>query len=158
MRWMVKLEVAIPEDAEALTAVQKRAFDHEFSLTGETTPPDGYDNVAWQIQQMSDMLYYKITESSEIVGGIIVSILSHVTYHVVRLFVDPIKQGQGFGAEGMLALERLHPNVKRWQLNTPARFIRSQRFYEGLGYRKIRIREMQEYDLTLIDYEKVMLD
>jgi RimJ/RimL family protein N-acetyltransferase len=155
---MAKLEIAVPEDAQALTDIQKRAFAHEFSLTGETSPPDGYDSVVWQVQQMSDMLYYKITENGEIVGGIIVSALSNYTYHIVRLFIDPTKQGQGFGGEAILALERLHPNVKRWQLNTPARFRRSQRFYEGLGYRKIRIREMQEYDLTLIDYEKVMLD
>ena len=77
-------------------------------------------------------------------------------FEVGRIWVDPEYQTQGVGQASMQAMFCLHPDVKKWTLDTPSWVVRNQHFYEKLGF--IRIRETgidpdigwsgTEYELT----------
>lgn len=138
---MIRFERATPDDAPALTAVQKRTFDDDsrrFAGRSSGGPP-GYDSVQWQISMMSKAtVYYKMLADEQIVGGMIVFDQGGGHFHLGRIWIDPALQGQGNGATAMQFIEQTHPQAQRWTLDTPTWATRNHHFYEKMGYAKVR--------------------
>ena len=131
----ISLERAKREDAKQLAAISKRAFDSD-SEVGAPGPggPPGYNSLSSQLRFMKFLDYYKILLDETIVGGIFVSSKRQQHRILERIFVDPPYHNQGIGSQAMTFLWNLYPDVQLWTLGTPEWNMRTQRFYEKLGF------------------------
>ena len=73
---------------------------------------------------------------------------------VAALAVLPEKQGRGIAQTALRLIEEMHPQVKRWSLDTIAQEPGNCHLYEKLGYRKTgRVEEVSDL-LTIVFYDK----
>ncbi|WRB93835.1 GNAT family N-acetyltransferase [Erysipelothrix rhusiopathiae subsp. ohloneorum] len=70
------------------------------------------------------------------------------------IFLAPDYQGQGFGRQTMLEIERMYPKVKKWKLDTPSESFGLHKFYENLGYVKTGEIEDPKSDMKGFVYKK----
>jgi GNAT superfamily N-acetyltransferase len=149
---------ATSADAEALSRVQKRAFDKLIADANRPTneTPYGYDSAEWQALMIDCCLYYKILSEGQLVGGLLIEDRGGGWYHILRIYIDPDFQRRGIGLQAMRFAEAELPHAKKWSLNTPIWSPGNQQFYEGLGYVKVSENRVGDLDLVIVNYEKTM--
>jgi RimJ/RimL family protein N-acetyltransferase len=138
---MPRFEKAKPEDAKTLALVSGRAFDNDvhYGAPGKGGPP-GYKSDMWQIRMMARSHYYKILlddNCTHLIGGFIVFQNAFGDCELGRIFIDPEYQNQGIGTQAMAFMDHAFPEARRWTLGTPLWNLRTQHFYEKVGYVKI---------------------
>ena len=79
------------------------------------------------------------------------------TGRVSALCVLPWYQGRGIAQTALLEIERLHPNVERWVLDTILEEAGNCHLYEKIGYKKTGRTEKIQEGMTLVFYEKKTL-
>jgi RimJ/RimL family protein N-acetyltransferase len=139
---MARFEKAHPEDAKTLALISGRAFDNDvhYGAPGPGGPP-GYKHDMWQIRMMARGCYYKIIldeRNPTIIGGFIIFQNSYGDCELGRIFIDPQYQNQGIGTQAMAFMEGAFPEARRWTLGTPLWNLRTQHFYEKVGYVRTR--------------------
>jgi GNAT superfamily N-acetyltransferase len=149
----VHFERAAAPDAEALVAVQIRAFHSDATAYPgiEIGGPPGYDSVEDALKKIARHHYYKIVSEQRIIGGIVVFDRGEGHCHLDLIYVDPSHHGRGIGTKAIRFIEQAH-RATRWTLDTPSWAVRNQYFYEKLGY--VKVREELHPDITLFAYEK----
>lgn len=150
----ISIERAVPDDAEALTALQIAAFDDDYRLYPDDADggPPGYDDVNATIKKITEDETYKIIVDGVIVGGAGVWLYSADHAHLDIMYVHPDYHGKGIGSKALEFLEATYP-AKLWDLHTPVYATRNQHFYEKFGY--VNVGEVTEPDgFRLIHYEK----
>ncbi|MBN1285503.1 MAG: GNAT family N-acetyltransferase [Anaerolineae bacterium] len=133
---MVRLERAKPQDAKALALISKHAFEDDinYGAPGIGGPP-GYKSDKWQSKVMRVGVYYKIVDDdSRIIGGVIVFDKGGGHYELGRIFIEPAHQNRGIGTQVMALVEQRFPDARRWTLGTPKWNLRTQHFYQKVGY------------------------
>lgn len=150
----IQIERATPADAAQLTALQVRAFDDDVRRYPDAPAggPPGYDDVAWQLEQLRRGTCFKILDGDELVGGAIVFRTGPASCELGRIWVEPSRQGRGIGARAMELLEHAFPDATVWTLDTPAWATLNHSFYGHRGYRKVR--EAPAGRMLLFFYEK----
>lgn len=73
---------------------------------------------------------------------------------ISALAVLPAYQGQGIAQRAMTALEKLHPEVETWRLETIMQEAGTCHLYEKLGYRRTGRTGAIKENMTLVYYEK----
>ncbi len=73
---------------------------------------------------------------------------------VSALCVLPQYQGRGIAQTALLEIERLHPDVERWFLDTILEEAGNCHLYEKIGYKKTGKTEVINEKMTLVYYEK----
>jgi len=155
---MVRIQRACVEEAEVLTAIQKRTFhdDNKLKPPGcSMEGPPGYDSVEWNAQCIRRTLYYKITLGAQIVGGLIVFDLGEGCYELGRIWVAPERQDRGIGQRALELLFAAFPDAEKWTVGTPGWALRNQHLYEKMGF--VKVRETETNPLlgwAGIEYEK----
>lgn len=138
---MLRFQKAKPEDARTLALISGRAFDYDVNYGAPRKGgPPGYKSDVWQFRMMTRGHYYKILlgeKAEQIIGGMIVFQNSYGDCELGRIFIDPECQDQGFGTQAMAFLEKAYPEARRWTLGTPSWNLRTQHFYEKVGFVKI---------------------
>jgi hypothetical protein len=124
---MIRIEKARSEDSKALALASWRAFanDVNYGAPGVGGPP-GYKSDRWQSKMIRIGKYYKILADTRIIGGFIVF-------------------DQGIGTQAIEFMEKTFPQVRRWTLGTPRWNLRTQHFYEKIGYVRVGIEEPDGY-------------
>jgi ribosomal protein S18 acetylase RimI-like enzyme len=90
------------------------------------------------------------------VGAVRVLIdVQNKTARVSALGVLPEYQGQGIAREAMLEIEKIHSEIKKWNLDTILREEGNCHLYEKIGYIRTGKTEEINEKMTLIYYEKV---
>jgi len=74
---------------------------------------------------------------------------------VSALAVRPACQGRGIAQQALLIIEKLHPHVEKWYLDTILQERGNCHLYEKLGYVKTGKTEEIKDGMTLVFYEKV---
>lgn len=132
---LCKLRLSRPEEVEMITRVSVKAF-HSDSLLGldpNDGPPD-YDSLKWhEKMQKENHLYSFFNESGRIIGGAILFASEEMVY-IGRIFVSPEYHRQGYGIKMMTEIENLFPSARLFKLDTPVNNIRTNSFYQKLGY------------------------
>lgn len=133
------------EDAGQLTAIMKRTFDEEARrwLGALDTPvvdyniqPPGYDSIYTTRYMIEELTYYKILVEEHLVGGVILTLTGNRFGRIDRIFIDPAYQGRGFGSEVIRLVEKAHPSVTTWDLETSQRQKGNFHFYEKMGFER----------------------
>ncbi|MDH4214800.1 MAG: GNAT family N-acetyltransferase [Candidatus Thorarchaeota archaeon] len=128
------------EDARILAETCKRAFDSDLEV-GAPGPggPPGYDSVEWNGSRIVNpyLQYYKILKGETIVGGFIAGDRG-LGYQVCeRIWVDPDHMREGIGQRTFEIVWEGYPQADLWTLGTPEWNVRTNPFYQKLGFVKI---------------------
>ncbi|WP_371392312.1 GNAT family N-acetyltransferase [Bacillus pseudomycoides] len=97
--------------------------------------PPGYSSVEMTKYMIEELVYYKIINNKDIVGGIIVTITGKSFGRIDRIFIDPDYQGEKIGSRVIELIEEKFPTVRTWDLETSSRQVNNHHFYEKMGYR-----------------------
>jgi GNAT superfamily N-acetyltransferase len=149
----VTLRIALPEDADTLAAVSKRAFDSDVDIGAPWTGgPPGYDEPDWQRRSMRIGDYYALLVDGTLAGGAVVVRKAPTEHELARLFVDPDFHRQGVGTRAMALLFERYPETTRWTLDTPTWNQRTRTFYERLGFTEHGLQTLEDgFELTLYE-------
>lgn len=147
------------EDAASLTDTCKRAFDSdsEFGAPGPGGPP-GFDSVEWNVDKIKNrhLDYYKILKDCDIVGGFIVGDRGPDYQVCERIWIDPDHMRGGIGSITFELIWEKYPSADLWTLGTPEWNLRTNPFYQKIGFAKIG--ETHEHSWSGIYYEKRLVD
>lgn len=154
----VAIVPATAADAEALVAIQKKAFERLYNLYHDEGSPylRGTDEIIEWLAR-PNWHVYMITADDELCGG--VSFCERLKqpgeYYLARLFVLPQMQGKGIASKAIGLCEATVHNANHWTLDFPIDQAANRRCYEKAGYQDTgEIRAQNQGKIVLALYEK----
>ena len=136
----MKLENAELKHIERIVAISKRAFETDIEVGGAIgdCPPE-YDSVIWHEQMQKEGHLLQAVIDGEIVGGAILFLdKDGETLYIGRIFIDPVHHRKGYGLSLMKAVETYYSDIQKIKLDTPIWNVRTNAFYQKLGYREVK--------------------
>lgn len=147
----MELVLAKPQDALVLTSISKRAFDSDVEVGGTRAGgPPGYQSRKYYAKMAAQKHLYTFYKDRLIVGGALL-FKDGTNLHIGRLFIDPEHFREGLGIRLMEMIENLYSDVSSFTLDTPLWNIRTNNFYQKLGY------EIEKKDKEFAYYVKEVL-
>ena len=135
-------------DAVSLTAISKHAFDSDVEVGASCAGgPPGYNSLAYHTKMARMNFLYKLVDDYKIVGGAIL-FTKDDGMNIGRIFVEPEYFRKGYGIFMMQQIEAQFPEIKIFTLDTPIWNVRTNAFYQKLGYTEVR------RDSDFVYYEK----
>lgn len=130
----MELVLAKSQDAIVLTAISKKAFDSDVEVgASQTGGPPGYKSLEFHAKMAAQKHLYTLYHDGLIAGGAI--LFKEGTHlHIGRIFIDPEYFRQGLGTKLMKIIENLYSDVVTITLDTPLWNVRTNSFYQKLGY------------------------
>ena len=125
-------------DAVSLMCISKKAFDSDVEVGASSVGgPPGYNSLSFHTKMARMNCLYKLVDDYKIVGGALL-FLKDNELNVGRIFVDPEYFRKGYGIFMMQQIEAMFPQVKTFSLDTPIWNVRTNAFYQKLGYVEVR--------------------
>ena len=149
---------ALPEDAEILADISKRAFESDIEVGSSVKGgPMGYESVEVHRRDTKrDWLnYLKVLYNGRILGGMRVYKMHPGHYEIMGVFVDPDYHRKGIGQRSFEIVMEMYPDAMKWTLDTPDWNIRTKNFYEKLGFVQYGVMRW-EPDFELRAYELLL--
>lgn len=144
----MELVLAKSQDALVLTSISKRAFESDITVgSPQAGGPPGYQSREFHQKMAAQKHLYTFYQDRLIVGGAIL-FKDGAHLHIGRIFIDPEHFRKGLGIQLMELIEDLFPDVTTFSLDTPLWNIRTNNFYQKLGY------EMERTDQEFAYYGK----
>lgn len=131
---MMELKKAGTADVLVINSISKRAFDSDIFVGAPAkVGPPGYKSESFYMRMARANRLYKLTDNGLIIGGAILSI-EGPQLKVDRIFIDPEHFRKGYGIFLMREIEKAFSDVEEIVLDTPAWNVRTNAFYQKLGY------------------------
>lgn len=131
---MLRFAKASTSDALVLNGISKRAFDSDVEVGAPSAGgPPGYMSIGFHTKMAKGKHLYKLVEDGLIVGGAIL-FFDDDKLNITRIFVAPEHFKKGFGVFIMKESEEMFQESKAFVLDTPLWNVRTNRFYQKLGY------------------------
>ncbi len=140
------------EDAEAILALQKRAYQSEAIIYNDQSLPPLVQTIESLNAEFVDCVILKAMDNQHMVGSVRMKLKNDICY-IGRLIVDPNHQGLGIGTQLLQAAESFWNDAHSFELFTGNRSERNIQLYERHGYEIIRT-EMMTSDFGLIFLQK----
>ena len=130
----MELTKAGTSDAPVINSISKRAFDSDIAVGAPSKAgPPGYKSVGFHVKMAKTDHLYKLSVDGLIVGGAIL-FMDGLQLNIGRIFVDPEHFRKGYGIFIMQEIERIFSDAKEIFLDTPVWNVRTNAFYQKLGY------------------------
>ena len=130
----MKLVLAKSQDVLVLTSISKRAFDSDIEVGGtQVGGPPGYQSQKYHFKMAAQKHLYTFYNNGLIVGGAVL-FKDGTNLDIGRIFIDPEHFHEGLGTKLMEMIENLFSDVISFTLDTPLWNIRTNNFYQKLGY------------------------
>lgn len=129
---------AVPADAPRIHDIQMRAFAEEGRLSGTAQIPPLTEDVSAIEGHIRTQTVLTARDGARIIGSAR-GIVDGTVCTIRGVSVEPSCQGRGIGASLLLAVERAHPSVERFDLTTNTLVPGNVAFYERRGYRVIEL-------------------
>ncbi len=139
----IRIESAQDADAEALLALQRRAYASEARLYDDWSIPPLTQDLASLRSDIAALTFLKASANGAIVGSVRARVVDACA-QIGRLIVDPPFQRQGIGSALLRAVEAALPDAVRFELFTGSRSAGNLRLYERHGYRRRETRQLSE--------------
>ncbi len=155
----VTIHRARVEDAETLTDTCKRSFDSDSEVGAPRLGgPPGVDSIEWNVDRIKNryLNYFKILNGNDIVGGFIVGDRGPGYQICERIWIDPNYMRGGIGTKTFDLIWEKYPSAELWALGTPDWNLRTNPFYQKIGF--VKIGTTHEYSWTGNYYEKRIED
>ena len=150
----MEIKPAVLEDAEAILALQRLAYQSEAAIYDNFTVPPLTETLEDMKARFHDRRFLKAVEGGQIVGSVR-AFQDGPTCHVGRLIVRPDYRRRGIGMALLNWIETCFPTARRFELFTGHRSESNIRLYERLGYRAFR-REQVNEKVALVFMEKMV--
>ena len=125
-------------DAVSLMCISKKAFDTDVEVGASSVGgPPGYATLSFHTKMARMNCLYKLVDDYKIVGGALL-FLKDNELNIGRIFVDPEYFRKGYGIFMMQQIEESFAEVKVFTLDTPIWNVRTNAFYQKLGYEEVR--------------------
>lgn len=148
---MLKFSQASSSDAVMLAAISEQSFDSDVEVGAPSAGgPPGYNSLEFYTGMADGKHLYKLTDDRIIVGGAVL-FKDGDKLNVGRIFVDPQHFGKGYGIYIMNQIEHLFSDVTLVSLDTPLWNVRTNRFYQKLGYTEYKRDNEFAYYVKQID-------
>jgi GNAT superfamily N-acetyltransferase len=148
----MKITLATAEDAEAILALQRLAYQSEAAIYDDFTIPPLTETPEDMRARFLDRQFLKAVESGWLVGSLR-AFQDGATCHLERLVVHPDYRRRGIGTALLTRIETLFPTAQRFALFTGHKSESNIRLYERVGYRAFRQETVNE-KVSLILMEK----
>jgi ribosomal protein S18 acetylase RimI-like enzyme len=153
---IMNIEVATPQDAQSILALQKLAYvseaeiynDHDIDPLTQTL-----DSLQGDFEKQ---VFFKVSVNGRIVGSVR-GYVDNGTCHIGRLIVHPDFQNQGIGKQLMNEIESFFKYAERYELFTGHRSERNLYLYQKLGYSAHKTERVND-NLVLVFLEKYPKD
>ena len=150
-----RIERATLEDAPAILALQKLAYQSEARLYDDWTLPPLTQTLEDLREEFSASVILKATEAGRLVGSVRAREANGVC-QVGRLIVHPELQGRGVGTMLLRQIEAEFPRARIFELFTGSRSEGNMRLYQRLGYLRSREKVLSP-SVTLVFLEKTAM-
>ena len=125
-------------DAVSLMCISKKAFDSDVEVGASSVGgPPGYATLSFHTKMARMNCLYKLVDDYKIVGGALLFLKDDVL-NIGRIFIDPEHFRKGYGIFMMQQIEESFAEVKVFTLDTPIWNVRTNAFYQKLGYVEVR--------------------
>ena len=125
-------------DAVSLMCISKKAFDSDVEVGASIVGgPPGYNSLSFHTKMARMNCLYKLVDDYKIVGGALLFLKDDIL-NVGRIFVDPEHFRKGYGIFMMQQTEESFAEVKVFTLDTLIWNVRTNAFYQKLGYVEVR--------------------
>ena len=125
-------------DAVSLMCISKKAFDSDVEVGASSVGgPPGYATLSFHTKMARMNCLYKLVDDYKIVGGALLFQKAD-ELNVGRIFIEPEYFRKGYGIFMMQQIEAMFPQVKTFSLDTPIWNVRTNAFYQKLGYVEVR--------------------
>ena len=125
-------------DAVSLMCISKNAFDSDVEVGASSAGgPPGYNSLSFHTKMARMNCLYKLVDDYKIVGGAILFLKDDVL-NIGRIFINPEHFRNGYGIFMMQQIEENFAEVKVFTLDTPIWNVRTNAFYQKLGYEEVR--------------------
>lgn len=128
---------ASAEDAEAILALQKIAYEREARRYEDWTIPPMIETLDSVREQIARHVVLKALVDGRLAGSAR-GVVTDGVCEVCRLSVDPSLQRRGIGSALIAAVEARFPDVEAFELFTGNRSVENLRLYDRHGYRHAR--------------------
>ena len=137
-------------DAVTLVGISKHAFESDVDVgASELCGPPGYKSLSLYTKMARMNCLYKLIDDDGLTVGGAVLFVKDNEMNVSRIFVAPEHFRKGYGIFMMQRIEEMFPDVKTFSLDTPIWNVRTNAFYQKLGYVEVR------RDGDFVYYEKL---
>ena len=135
---MPTIAPALPEDAPAILALQRLAYQSEAERYNDwSIPPLKQSLEDLQAEFAHAILLKAISDDGRLIGSVRARLRDDVCA-IGRLIVHPDYQRQGIGSRLLAAIEAYFPNARCFELFTGSQSLDNLRLYERAGYRVTR--------------------
>ena len=125
-------------DAVSLMCISKKAFDSDVEVGASSVGgPPGYATLSFHSKMARMNCLYKLVDEYKIVGGALL-FLKADELNIGRIFIDPEHFRKGYGIFMMQQIEESFAEVKVFTLDTPIWNVKTNDFYQKLGYVEVR--------------------
>ena len=125
-------------DAVSLMCISKKAFDSDVEVGASSVGgPPGYNSLSFHTKMARMNCLYKLVDDYKIVGGALL-FLKDNELNIGRIFVDPEYFRKGYGIFMMQQIEESFAEATVFTLDKPIWNIRTNAFYQKLGYVEVR--------------------
>lgn len=125
-------------DAVSLMCISKKAFDSDVEVGASSVGgPPGYNSLSFHTKMARMNCLYKLVDDYKIVGGALL-FLKDNELNIGRIFVDPEYFRKGYGIFMMQQIEESFAEAKVFTLDTPIWNVRTNAFYQKLGYEEVK--------------------
>lgn len=128
---------AVPDDAEAILALQKLAYASEARRYDDWTIPPLVETLAAVRAHIERDVVLKAMLDGRLAGSVRGVVTGRVC-EVGRLIVHPDLQRRGIGSALLAAIEPRFPGIEAFELFTGNRSVENLRLYDRHGYRHTR--------------------
>ncbi len=140
---MMEFTKAGTADALVLSSISRRAFESDIAVGAlSKAGPPGYRSVSFYTKMARMNHLYKLSADGLIAGGALL-FADGLRLNIGRIFVDPEHFRKGYGIFIMQEIEKIFPDVEEMSLDTPVWNVRTNTFYQKLGY--VRYKEDHEF-------------
>lgn len=131
---MIEFVKAGTSDAIVINSISKRSFDSDIEVGARCKGgPPGYMSVQFHTKMARTNHLYKLLVDGLIIGAAIL-FMDGDRLDIGRIFISPEYHRTGYGVYMMQEIEQMFPAVKEIYLDTPIWNIRTNSFYQKLGY------------------------
>jgi len=160
-RETLEVKPATAADIDTLRKIQEESFQDDVARYPGRLDCPAFETAERISEKCLKYSYYAFwlrigSGSRLIIGGAEVRFKPDgICARIGRIYISPAFQDRHLGREAMLAIENLHPHIRKWTLDTPYLNFRNHHFYEKLGYVKIG-ETVLDRGFALFDYEKII--
>jgi ribosomal protein S18 acetylase RimI-like enzyme len=148
---MVTIDDASTEDADAILALQKLAYQSEAKLYNDWSLPPLTQSIESLLEELTRSVVLKATLGGRIVGSVRAS-QNGTVCAIGRLVVHPELQGRGIGSHLLRSIEQRFKGVSKFELFTGSRSEGNIRLYQRHGYAIVRTQPLsQTLSLTFLE-------